>query len=334
MSQNNSNVGIVVLSWNDPKNTIELVDSIFESDYQNFDVVIVDNNSIQEKFDTTLNDLRKKNYNFQLITGNEKFNLNQIYKKKVFVIRSTEVANYMFAENVGVSRGYNKGINFVIKNNYDYVVKLDCDFIISKNLISGLIKTFDERDNVIAVSPKVYYYKNNKTKIIWWKGVNFSKNYFRFQRTGKGANRKEIDNGQFSGVTESEGICGCCVMIKKRGFIEKGMLDNDFFFGPEDIEHAFRLRKIGLLLVNLDYHAYHKVSQSIFISGVKKRIYFETIGWLTLINKVCNYKDRIIGYIYFLIRGISHFIRYLVSENKDAHLGFVLGLKDFFRKKL
>ena len=60
MSQNNSNVGIVVLSWNDPKNTIELVDSIFESDYQNFDVVIVDNNSIQEKFDTTLNDLRKK----------------------------------------------------------------------------------------------------------------------------------------------------------------------------------------------------------------------------------------------------------------------------------
>ena len=157
MSQNNSNVGIVVLSWNDPKNTIELVDSIFESDYQNFDVVIVDNNSIQEKFDTTLNDLRKKNYNFQLITGNEKFNLNQIYKKKVFVIRSTEVANYMFAENVGVSRGYNKGINFVIKNNYDYVVKLDCDFIISKNLISGMIKTFDQRDNVIAVSPKVYY---------------------------------------------------------------------------------------------------------------------------------------------------------------------------------
>ena len=48
-----------------------------------------------------------------------------------------------------------------------------------------------------------------------------------------------------------------------------GLLDIDF--GPEDIEHAFRLKKYGELLVNLNYHAYHKVSQSIFVSGVKKK---------------------------------------------------------------
>ena len=37
MDQNSSKIGIVILSWNDPQNTIELVESIFKSDYQNYD---------------------------------------------------------------------------------------------------------------------------------------------------------------------------------------------------------------------------------------------------------------------------------------------------------
>ena len=41
----NPSVGIVVLSWNDWKNTSELLESIFKSDYVNYDVIVVDNNS-------------------------------------------------------------------------------------------------------------------------------------------------------------------------------------------------------------------------------------------------------------------------------------------------
>ena len=74
-------------------------------------------------------------------------------------------------------------------------------------------------------------------------------------------------------------------MLKSEIVKKTGVLDEDFFFGPEDIEHAFRLKKYGDMLVNLNYHVYHKVSQSIHISGVESRIYFETLGWLTLIKK-------------------------------------------------
>ena len=41
----NPSVGIVVLSWNDWKNTSELLESIFKSDYNNYDIILVDNNS-------------------------------------------------------------------------------------------------------------------------------------------------------------------------------------------------------------------------------------------------------------------------------------------------
>ena len=83
---------------------------------------------------------------------------NKRVSQNIYVIRSTDVAKIKHAENLGVTKGYNKGINFVIRNNYDFILKLDCDFILSKNLITGLIETFKKNAQAVAVSPKVYYY--------------------------------------------------------------------------------------------------------------------------------------------------------------------------------
>ena len=44
----NKDIAITLLTWNDWKNTVECLESIFQSDYQNFDVVLVNNGS--EKF--------------------------------------------------------------------------------------------------------------------------------------------------------------------------------------------------------------------------------------------------------------------------------------------
>ena len=230
-----------------------------------------------------------------------------------------------------MSRGYNKGVKTALINNYDFFVKLDCDFLISENFLSGMLETFEIYPNAVAVSPKVFYYINKKTNIIWWSGVKFDKNYIIFQRTGRG-HRRNLDDGSYKGVHISDGICGCCVMLKSEIVKKTGLLDEDFFFGPEDIEHAFRLKKYGDMLVNLNYHVYHKVSQSIYISGVESRIYFETLGWLTLIKKVCSFQNRVIGYSFFIIRGFYHLIRLIYKKDKRAHKGFVTGIKDFFFK--
>ena len=41
----NKNIAITLLTWNDWKNTVECLESIFQSDYQNFDVVLINNGS-------------------------------------------------------------------------------------------------------------------------------------------------------------------------------------------------------------------------------------------------------------------------------------------------
>ena len=40
----NKNIAITLLTWNDWKNTVECL-SIFQSDYQNFDVLLINNGS-------------------------------------------------------------------------------------------------------------------------------------------------------------------------------------------------------------------------------------------------------------------------------------------------
>ena len=98
------------------------------------------------------------------------------------------------------------------------------------------------------------------------------------------------------------------------------------------MEISQRLKKYGELLVNLDYYTFHKVSQSIFISGIKSRFYHETIGWLLINKKVSSLVNRIICYVFFILRSFNHILKLLYKKDKDPHIGFLLGLKDFFLK--
>ena len=151
-----SSVAIVILSWNDSKNTIECLKSVFKNDYLNFDVVLVDNNSTEGHFNKVLSWCKSQRINFYLI--NSKIKSFTKKNKNLFIFRINEVANFPFAKNLGVARGYNKGFNFVLKKNYDFFIRLDCDFIVPKNYITGLVKTFVKNKSAVAVSPKVYYH--------------------------------------------------------------------------------------------------------------------------------------------------------------------------------
>ena len=53
------------------------------------------------------------------------------------------------SQKIWVSKGYNKGLNLALKFDYEYIVKLDCD-IISENLLSGLIETFENNKYAVA----------------------------------------------------------------------------------------------------------------------------------------------------------------------------------------
>jgi len=337
MSSQFPSICVSILNWNDFNNTIECIKSILNNSYNNFDIVLVDNNSNYKNLHKILQWFKKEKIKYHNINYfSEKKNLitklTPPRETKIFLHRIRVKDTVRFAKNLGNAKGHNKGLNFALKNNYDFVMTIDCDFIIGRSFLKSMIHTFKKNTNCVAVSPKVYYWIKKKTRIIWWSGLNLNKNYIIFQKTGKGA-RRQLDNGQFKGCIESDSTGGCSVY--KTNILKKtGLLDEDFFFGPADVLLSQKLKKFGDIIVNHDCYVYHKVSQSIFISGIKSRIYFETLGWLVFIKKTCKFYDKVLGYLFFLFRSLLHFLRIIYKKDKDPHIGFVLGVKDFFLKKI
>ena len=252
MKSKQHSVAVVVLTWNDWSNTVECLESLFKNNYSNFDIILIDNNSEQFHYDKILDWCSKKKIHINFINNKSKLSPFKLKKNNnLFIYKSSEVANYPYAKNLGIARGYNKGLNFSLKKNYDFIVRLDCDFIVPKNLIRGMVSTLITNPSAVAMSPKVYYHIKKKTKLIWWTNLNFTKNYFRFHRTGKNNNRRVLDNGQFKGIITSDSICGCCVMFRTKSLKQalkihpsrKNILDEDFFFGPEDMELSHRIKR-------------------------------------------------------------------------------------------
>ena len=62
MKVKNPSVAVAIISWNDWKNTTKLLESVFKSDYNNYDIIVVDNNSDNYHFEQLLNWCKKKKF--------------------------------------------------------------------------------------------------------------------------------------------------------------------------------------------------------------------------------------------------------------------------------
>ena len=331
----NKNIAINVLTWNDWKNTIVCLESIFNSEYENFDIILIDNNSeeshLEKIYQWSKNEIKISDQEFSF-NKNKKIDIKEVnITSKISKIGKREIYLIKNQTNLGLTAGLNVGYKFSIKQNYDYVARIDCDFIISKNYIKIMIDSLEKNKDVIAMSPKIKHAFLRHT--VWWSGVKFHWSFLKFQRTMNLKKKRIPDNENFKGIKETDAISGCCSIYRSNSLELCGYGDESFFFGPEDIELSYRLKKFGKLLVNLDAYTLHKIATSSNVSGWYKRSYDETVGFLLLIKKIGSKLDKIIGYSYFILR-IPYFLLLLIikKREKDRVFGFCLGCFDFFIK--
>jgi GT2 family glycosyltransferase len=319
-------IGIVVLTWNDSKNTIECLNSIIKSDYNKYDIILVNNNS---KKDHILQ--IKKWGGKKILEINKNYKIGNTGQKKIYLLNSNKVKNQKWAVNLGCTAGLNLGYKFCLNQKYDFIARIDCDFIITKNYLSGMIKSLTADEDIVAISPKIMH-----ASLRWnvlWHNFKFKWNFLKFQKTMNLKKYRLADNKILIGEKEVDAICGCCSVYRTSILKKSGLGDEDFFFGPEDIELSFRLKKFGKLIANLNYKTYHKVASSIDVSGIRPRAYFEAIGWLLLIKKIGSLSDKFIGYSYFLLR-IPYYLMlsFFKKNNKERYYGFCEGTLKFFKK--
>lgn len=336
-------LAITVLTWNDWKNTVKCLESIYQSTYNNFDIVLVNNNSDKLHLDQ-IKEWAKNNV--EVLDPEINFNPNKIIeiinvknkirkidkgKKKIYLIDSKDKKKERWAVNLGCTAGINLGYKFSLDQGYEYIARIDCDFIITKNYLEEMTKIFENDEDIIAASPKIIHGGMRDT--IWWHGFHLPWGYLKFHRLRNIKKKRVFDNETFSGIKDTDLVTGCCSMYKSNSLKLSGLGDEDFFFGPECVDLSLRLRKFGKLVANLNAKTFHTLTQSSKVSGWLSRSYYEAKGFLILIKKRGDFFDKVIGYSYFLMRIPYYlFLLFLGKREKDRVFGYCLGCYDFFKK--
>lgn len=133
---------IIVLNFNGKEVLPACLSSIFKSDYPNFEVVVVDNNS-----------------------GDDSFNQARLLFSRAHFIKNPK--------NIGFSRGNNIGIRYVLEKFADYVFILNNDTTINKDTLSILSSAAKDNPSAGIISPTIF----NADESLWFAGgtINWKK---------------------------------------------------------------------------------------------------------------------------------------------------------------
>jgi len=289
MKKTLNHLAIVVLFWNDSEKTIKCLKSLFKQQRQKFNIVLVDNNSDQIYSKKILDWLKKKKIDYNKVTKNSILKKNN--KKKLFYIKNRI--------NFGCGLGHNPGYKFCLKNNYDFIARIDNDMVVPNDVIFKLVQRLEKNKFIAAISPKVMFANNPKT--IWFGGTKIGNN-LKLQRECSNHICKKKDSIKFRGLIKTDAVVGCASIMRSKFLKKTGLSDPDFFYGEEDIELSYRFKKIGgRLAVDLDQRIYHAVSYTVN-SNWAKTIYYNYKYRLLLIKKIGSISDKFFGYSIFMIK--------------------------------
>lgn len=281
----------VIVNYKNPFDTIECVDSLLRNNYENLDIIIVDNASGDGSFET----------------------LRDHYSgtSKVRVIFSKE--------NRGYAGGNNIGIKLALKEGAEYILILNNDTIVPMELVETLVKVSVSLEDKAVIGTKIYYF-DQKDKL-WFAGGYFSRLRASGYHTGIG----QIDNGQFNRQREVTFLTGCLLFVPKRIFEVVGLFDEKFFLYGEDLDFSLRVLAKGFKLVYTPKTAvWHKVSASHKTDSQRVSslmLYYTNRNRFLIARKWLSAFEKILFILYFIpTRVLLVFLK--------RNLGYLAGIKD------
>ena len=247
-----SSVTVIVLNWNGRELLEDCLGSLEKVDYNNFNVLVVDNGSTD---------------------------------KSVHYIKSTfpNVDVLELGENLGYAAGNNAGFKHaVLAYNMEYVIFLNNDTIVEENFIEPLLVPF-RNNNVGQTIPKIFY-AGEKNKI-WYAGGRVNLWTGNFYHEGI----REIDSERFNKIKNTDYATGCCFCIKTSDFEKLNGFDESFRMYGEDVDLCLRAKKEGIKCYYWpDATLQHHVSASLGGAFSLKKLSKKIVGLGRLLIKHYN----------------------------------------------
>ena len=200
---NTPRVSVIILNYNGMNFVDSCLTSVLNSNYDNLEVVLVDNNSSDGSADEALG----------------KFGPDPRFKL------DKNAKNYGFAKGNNIGASHAKG---------QYLLFLNVDTVVDANWIQELMRTVDDDSTVGAAQCKLLLLDDpglidSAGHFLDWFGVSHVRGH------------NESDHGQYDDVRQVLGATGAAMLIRRPVFDQLGGFDEDFFMLFEEDDLCWRI---------------------------------------------------------------------------------------------
>jgi hypothetical protein len=199
-------VSIIILNWNRVQDTLECLDSVFKSDYPNYEVIVVDNGSTDRSAPCI-----REAYPKVIVLENEK--------------------------NLGFTGGNNQAMRYALQRNADYVWLLNNDTIIEKDTLTKLVNEAERHDEIGLISPVIHY--SGKTDEVQFGGIRIDLEGYAYREMSP----LSVPDDEVRKMDNL--LVGTALLIKRQVVDDIGYLDENYFAYVEDFEYCMRAKRSG-----------------------------------------------------------------------------------------
>lgn len=286
-------ISVIIVTHNRERDINLCLTSVFKSNYDNYEVIVVDNASN----DNTVEVLEKN------------------YCNKIKLIKSDK--------NLMAGGGRNEGIKHA---QGEYLCFVDSDNIVDKNFLTELVKLAESDEEIGFVGPKMYYLKDQKR--IWYAGAEINLLTSKTKYTGI----NKIDNGQYDRICEVGHIPNAW-LVKRVVIDKIGLIDTSYVIHYEESDWAIRAKKAGYKIVFCPKSIiYHNISlpkrglRGIIGLDSKHRIFYAARNRILFMMK---YASRLNFLIFIFIYNNIYLLLYcfilLLYGRIDLILSYIKG---------
>ncbi|MFH1876781.1 MAG: glycosyltransferase family 2 protein [Candidatus Omnitrophota bacterium] len=236
----NDKVAIIILNWNGSADTIECLTSVGKIQYPNVEIIVVDNGSTDGSPGAI-----KTSFPYVTIINNP--------------------------VNRGYAEGNNVGIRHALKNNAEFILLLNNDTVVNRDILTILLKAAQDHPEAGVFSTSIYSYQERDLPTFTAK--YWDHHAMRFLERHHGVDDDAVETDYVDGS----------VMFFRRAVVEKaGFFEPSFFLNYDEIDWCCRVKRSGFtLLIIPRAKVWHKVSRSFGGKGplfyyffVRNRLYW------------------------------------------------------------
>jgi GT2 family glycosyltransferase len=285
----------VILNWNNAQDTVACLESLKHLDYQNHQILVIDNGSID----------------------------NSVTVLTEYIQNDSAITLLKTGQNLGFSGGVNYGIREALRHEAAYIWLLNNDTVVATDCLSALVTEIERYPEVGIAGSKVFLL--DAKEVVWHAGATFKPLIGQPKHYGMGAHSQDLRYLQNRYV---DYVTGCSLLIRRSVVDTVGMMDDRFYLYYEEADLCYRSRHHGWkILYVAGSKVWHKVAGS--SSGFHERTYYEVRNRLLFTWRYKPY-NLLFVMLYLVLQEMLK--PYLKGNLKASKFAF-MGLIDFFQGK-